>query len=233
MRRKPVSQMKNLKATVSAASLLIGVAVAHGTANSVVLLQQSYSYDVGGEFNANTTQNFLPQYNPAAIVGTGFETFCIETTVDFYPGQTYTYTLGLQDSLGRDLTKGAAYLYQQFSKGVLADYDYTSPSLRNADAGALQAAIWWFQGEQTYGGYPNPIIGNVFFENALSHFGGWNNAEEAVADNYGVEILQMWGNDHTAAQNQLILVPDGATTAGLLSFGFVAMAAVRRRSGLC
>jgi hypothetical protein len=218
--------MKNLKATVSSVLLMASAIVAHATANSVVLTQNSDSFNVGGEFNANTTQSFIHNYSPSAVVGTGFETFCIETMVDFNPGQTYTYNLSSVDSRGVNLSRGAAYLYSQFAKGILANYDYTDPTIRNLDAGALQSAIWWFQGNQTYSGYPSPTD-NVYYEEALNALGGLGGAEIANGGYYGVDVLQMWGDGHIAAQNQLVLVPDRTTTIGLFVMALGALALVR------
>ena len=82
--------MKNLKTIVSAALLVLSAIVAQATDKTVVLTQDAYSFSVAGEFNANLSQNFLGNYASSAIVGTGFETFCIETMVDFNAGQTYT-----------------------------------------------------------------------------------------------------------------------------------------------
>jgi hypothetical protein len=220
--------MKNLKLILGGALVAISPLAAQATANSVVLTQNAYSFSVAGEFNANTSQNFLGDYAPSAIVGTGFETFCIETMVDFNPGQTYTYTLSSVDSRGVALTEGAAYLYEQFGTGTLANYDYTDTAIRNTDASYLQAAIWWFQGEQTFGGYPSPTINNVFYEQAINALGGVANADSPNDGRFDVDVLQMW-NGTTPAQNQLILVPDHGAAAGLLAMGLAALAVARRR----
>lgn len=205
--------------------MAISALSAHATINTVVLTQDSYSFGVGGEFNANTTGRFLDNYNPMATVGTGFETFCIETTVDFYPNQTYTYDLTQVDSRGVALTMGAAYLYKQFAMGTLANFDYTDQAIRNADAGALQAAIWWLQGNQTYSGYPDPTT-DIFYEDAISALGA---ANAVLPENgqYGVDVLQMW-DGNVAAQNQLVVVPDNSATIGLLATGLGALAMMRR-----
>jgi hypothetical protein len=205
-------------------------------ANSVVLNQDAYSYDVGGEFSAVTSQNFLNNYASSTIVGGGFETFCIETTVDFTPGQTYTYNLSSVDSLGRNLTEGTAFLYYEFAKGVLSGYDYniandpTDAADRKADAGELQAAIWWLQGNQTYGDgqYTVPTIANnAFYALAISTLG--SNATSANDGIYGVEVLQMWNANGAAAQNQLVLVPDGGMTVALLGMSLAGMCLVQFR----
>jgi hypothetical protein len=164
-------------------------------------------------------------------VGTGFETFCIESMIDFNPGQTYTYDLSSVDSRGVALTQGASYLYYEFSKGLLGNYNYTDPTIRNQDAGALQAAIWWFQGNQTYGDYPSPTD-NVYFQEATNALGGLANAYLPENGKYGVDVLQMW-DGNTPAQNQMVLVPDAGATTGLFAMSFGAMSVMRRRIRGC
>jgi len=196
------------------------------------LNQNAYSYDVGGEFSAVTSPSFLANYNSSAIVNGGFETFCVETTVDFSPGHGYTFTLSNQDSLGRDLTLGAAFLYYEFGTGNLSGYNYANASTRKADAGLLQAAIWWLQGNQTYndGHYVTPtLVNNPFYALAVTTLGG------AVTDpnngTYGVEVLQLWDERQRAAQNQLVItsVPDGGMTAGFLGLGLASLAFIRTK----
>jgi hypothetical protein len=214
--------------TFLAASIPMAVTVVK--ANSVVLTQGNYSYDVGGEFTATTSQSFLNNYVPSTIVNGGFETFCIETTVNFTPGSTYSYNLSGTDSLGRQLTEGAAFLYYEFAKGTLPGYVYNNTAQRNTDAGLLQAAIWWLQGNQTYndGSYQIPSTSNNTFYNLAITTLGSINATNANNGQYGVEVLQMW-NGSSPAQNQLVLVPDAGMTAGLLGMGLVGMFLVQSR----
>jgi len=207
----------------------------HANGNSVVLTENTYEYFPGGEFTANTTQDFLRNYSPLAIVntglGNGFETFCMETEVEFNPGQTYTYTLGSVDSQGTALTQGAAYLYQQFGKGTLAGYNYaaTGTPSRNTDAGALQSAIWGFQGGQSIScyGFPNYAT-DPFYLNAIAALGGLANAEAPNTGRFAVDVLQLW-DGNTPAQNQVVLVPDSGATAGLFAMGLTVLGVVRRR----
>lgn len=235
--------------TVMAASMLMAATVVK--ANSVVLTQGIYSYDVGGEFTAVTSpDSFLGYYNPLAEnkTATGFQTFCLETEVDFYPGANYTYTTasstapdnGVAGS-GLALAKGTAFLYYEFATGVLAGYNYTDTAGRLSDAELLQAAIWYLQGGQTYGGYTAPSTGNnPFYALALNTFGS---AATSAYTGSSVEVLQLWDGT-TSAQNQLVLngnvvpgfqipVPDGGVTAGFLGMGLVGMFVIhcwRRKS---
>lgn len=199
----------------------------------------------GGEFTAYTSQNFVSAYNSQATYQGGFETFCLETGVDFTPsnegGPTYYYSIGnVTQPLtgggtgsGLALTAGAAWLYQEFATGGLSayGYNYTYGTTRQNDDNLLQAAIWALQGGQTYAGYPS-LTGNEFYAAAIKALGA--NAGSAYTGSE-VEVLQLWSNaDGTgAAQNQLVFVPDGGETAGLLGIGLIGIAVVQyRRSKL-
>ena len=203
-----------------AAGVLLAFAC-QAEANSIVLTQNPYSFDVGGEFSAATSDNFVANYAGTATVGGQFETFCVETAVMFNPGQTYTYTLSDQDDTGRALSEGAAFLYSEFATGHLAGYDYSGPA-RNTDAGELQAAIWAFQGNQSYVGYP-PLATDPFYELAITDLGsaGANSPDDGQ---FGVEVLQLWDGP-IAAQNQLVYtaIPDSTSTIGMLALTCAAL----------
>jgi hypothetical protein len=188
----------------------------------------------GGEFTAYTTgQSFVQNYNGGATYDGGFETFCLETGVDFTPGSTYYYSLGVSPNAytqplsgggtgsGLALTAGAAWLYQEFATGGLSSfgYSYTYGTTREQDDNLLQAAIWELQGGQTYSGYPSGP--NQFYNDAINALGSG-----AATNSYtgtSVEVLQLWSNSNGtgAAQNQLVYVPDVAETAGLLGIGLL------------
>ncbi|MGH7980837.1 MAG: hypothetical protein ACREE6_15780 [Limisphaerales bacterium] len=202
----------------------------------------------GGEFTAFTSQNFAQNYYGYGSVGTGlndavynsgsavngtttgFETFCLETGVDFNPGATYSYSLGETtqplSGVGKgsdmSLTAGAAWLYQEFATGgfTATQFNYAQGTTRKGDDNLLQAAIWAFQGGQTYSSYPSGDSGNEFYTDAINAL-GLNVATNAYTGS-SVEVLQMWtlkDGKYTAAQNQLVYVPDVAETASLLGIG--------------
>src|ERR1017187_7453442 len=213
--------MKISRCLIILLNLLILKAAPAVMANTIVLTQGAYSYYVGGEFRTVTTpQSFLNNYVPATIVNGGFQTFCVETTVEFTPGVVYSFTLSNTDSQGRPLTQGAAFLYYEFAKGILPGYDYNTANtpadaaLRLADAGELQSAIWWLQGGQTYPGYSTGGAGNPFYDLALADLGAAN-LFAANNGRFGVDILELW-NGTTPIQNQLVVVPDPGWTALLL-----------------
>ena len=242
--------------TILAASLPFGVTVVK--ADTVVLNQGNYSYAAGGEFTAITspTDPFLQFYAPdaKATVGsaTGFQTFCIETGVEFTPGHSYFYTLGNQampfsgggTGSAAFLTTGAAWLYYEFGTENLSGYNYQNNNItslnpsRETDAGLLQAAIWWFQGKQTYSGYATPtIVNNPFYADVEVYLSSNDLTDSSLYGGSSVEILQMWSNanDTGAAQNQLVLtsgswsVPDGGMTIALLGGALIGLQVLRRK----
>jgi hypothetical protein len=250
---------------VSAACILLA-ATSTARANGTIYLETGpqygqsnpYQYGNGGEFTAITT-GLTVQLTPGtqAPAGyasdatftvngvTGFETFCIEDQVDFYVGGTYNYSIGTppnavlqQGSAGiQQLTAGAAWLYEQFSTGQLAGYDYTNQANRLADAGILQATLWALQDEPADGSVPyipdphsNFALADLI---ANPNFGSFA-AAQAIADtSYGVSVLELTDGNGNAAQDQLIYwgphVPDNGTTALLIGGSLLVMAGFSRR----
>jgi hypothetical protein len=211
-------------------------------AGTLVLTQTEYYFGDGGEFTAVTSpDNFAQYYAPSTVVSvnhqTGFQTFCVEADVYFWPNVTYSYTEGNKDSQGRALTEGTAYLYSQFAKGELAGYDFknnVSGGSRWQDAGLLQAAIWYLQGGQSGGssfGYGG--AGNPYYDLAASALGA-NLKANATPDQFGVRILQLWDSSHNTYQNQLVFddpVPDQGATLALLALSLAGLAAIGRGIG--
>ena len=222
------------------AAIPMAVTVVKASPNTVILDTTTYYPGLGGgEFTAYTSQDFLGNYAAPAIVAGGFETFCMETGVEFSPGTSYYYTLGTitqptpglaSQGSGLALTQGAAYLYYQFGKGLLSGFDYTGAG-RMADDNLLQAAIWALQGGQSYGGYPTPITSNQFYNDAIAASGGSLTDAEGAYTGSAVKVLQVWTNpdDTGAAQNQLVLVPDGGLTVALLGGALIGLQALRRK----
>jgi hypothetical protein len=166
---------------LSAVAALIGTP-AVVMANPVTLTQNSYSYLDAGEFTANNT-GVNPStlgYASSTSTSSTFETFCVETAVDFTPGTGYYYNqgsttgtgvLGENGQGGIALSEGTAFLYYEFATGGLngglptetaaETYNYTSGTAgynfsRLNDAGLLQVAIWYFMGESLPNGYNIP-----------------------------------------------------------------------------
>jgi hypothetical protein len=192
-------------------------------ADTVQVWQQAgYSFGNGGEFTAkpsgwswnpliyydDSTSNIGP-YDPS------FQTFCVETSEFFSPGVVYNVTFGSnamyggQAPGGDPISVGTAWLYHEFQKQTLDGYDWdTTDGHRSADAGILQATIWYLEGE---GGIP----GNVKFLNQIP-FGN------PFADNAGqipVLVMSLWDANWNAAQDMLVCVPiPAAVLLGILGF---------------
>ena len=151
---------------LSAVAALIGTPAAM-MANPVTLTQNSFSYLDAGEFTANNT-GVNPStlgYASSTSTSSTFETFCVETAVDFTPGTGYYYNqgsttgtgvLGENGQGGMALSEGTAYLYYEFATGAFAsgdNYNYANTGNPNSstsrvnEAGELQIAIWYFMGE--------------------------------------------------------------------------------------
>ena len=199
-----------------------------------------YYYDVGGEFTAYVTSGpqFVQNYSPLATASGGFDTFCIEVEVDFNPGSSFNFALNPSQSAdGTTLSKGAAYLYYEFATGQLSGYNYANPSavvpsLGYSDDAELQAAIWWFQGNQQYGDGAYPVgANNYYYQLALSNL-GLNSITAETPENgqFGVEALVLTNPDGSPAQNQLVYVgiPDKSGTWAMLLLGLAGLAAFAR-----
>ncbi|HEY1786924.1 MAG TPA: hypothetical protein VGJ73_02150 [Verrucomicrobiae bacterium] len=192
----------------------------------------------GGEFTAYTSQNFVENYYGGATYDGGFETFCLETGVDFTPGNTYNYSLGnITQPLsgggvgsGLNLTAGAAWLYQEFATGGLGNYgySYTFGTTRQQDDNLLQAALWELQGGQSYPGYPSGD--NQFYQDAINALGASGATNSYTGSS--IEVIQLWDGNGNAAQNQLVYtpVPDTAKTAGLLGISVLGIVLFRFRN---
>ncbi len=238
-----------------AASIPMVGNVAQASYVGTVTLQGSgvYPGNGGGEFTAYTSVDYTDNYDAKALYNnsTGFETFCIETGVEFNFGISYNYSLGsLSQPLSNGgtgsalpLSLGAAWLYYQFGTGNLANYEYAYNTTRQTDDNLLQAAIWTLQGNQLYNagvyGTGATVANNIYYAAAIAALGGVVNANSAYTGT-SVEILQMWDiNNGNAAQNQLVLTggtpptphptPDGGMTVALLGGALVGLGVLRRK----
>jgi len=198
-------------------------------ANTVELYAYSYEFGGGGEITAVSTPSFLANYAPSAIVNGGFETFCVEVAVDASINTPYSFTLSSQTTEGNQLSLGAAYLYYLFGKGALPGYNYAdAPSSpdgsRLQDAEWLQTALWMLMNQPNYFGQdPNS---DPYLQLAISNFGSYAAANAANNGAFPVDVMQLWDLNNAGSpgplgyQDQLVLVPDGGSTALMLGVGF-------------
>jgi hypothetical protein len=255
-----VEIMKNNKLAVAVAvAAITGFASSYAlAAPTKITLGNGYGAGPGGEFNAVVTggTNTANQHS-SVLNGTGasFITFCVEYNETFSYGQTLFVkgapnTGAIEGGVGKaamyfgdvagsptfdPISSRTAYLYTQFSKGTLSNYDYTSPSLRPADADALQQAIWYLENE-----LPTTPFGSLSGQAQT-----WiNEADDAIGDNLwsgigNVRVLNLYKDADflNRAQDQLYIelapVPEPETYAMLLAgLGLIGFVAKRRRRNL-
>ncbi len=173
----------------------------------------------GGEFNVNPIIG--NGYASVCIVQGGFETFCSDIHSPIHiPG---TYVAQPLVPVGNFLVE---YLYNQFARGVLTDYDYTPgpAGTRPASAEALQIAIWNLLGQ--VGPPPSGSLADDFIKDA--------NANAVQGKDYFVSELPL--NDLTGKPVQPLFVlqvpnqPDGGLTVLLLGMALTGLGWVSRRS---
>jgi hypothetical protein len=206
-----------------------------------------YQTGQGGEFTLKPDaglQWVLNVYDTKAknqgLEGT-FQSFCLERQEYLWPYPAI-YDAVLSDKAtyggnypnGDPLSVGTAWLYHQFSSGMLEGYNYTGD--RWAKAGPLQNTIWWLEGETD-----DPGAGNFYRSLVVNQFG---TIEAAMADNFKngqrqipVMVLNLWepghiGDPNYARQDVLVdppSVPDGGNTVLLLGLALGGLAMIRRR----
>ena len=211
------------------ANLVVGAGLAalapFCSAQTVTLnLNTPYQFGNGGEFAATPNGWFN---TPLSLTSDGnFQTFCIQTKVEFSPGSTYSvYFSSVGGGGSPALNEATAYLYDQFIRGELPGYDFSNAlGQRQTDAGALQYAFWTLEGQDTTGLTADPDQSLTdFFVNLAT-----TNAQSG--NFYDVQIMVMYSgslDDPSFAQNQLVEFVPAPAGAGVLALGM--LAAGRRR----
>lgn len=135
--------------------LLVLVPVTSALGAMTVTLQDSYGDTGGGEFIANPSVN-VSKYR-IDVTAPEFETFCVERNEYISFGATYNFDVstgaikgGINGGNPDPLDNVTAFLYCEFIKKNLADYDYANTGVgRKESANALQNVIWYKEGEIT------------------------------------------------------------------------------------
>jgi hypothetical protein len=222
---------KLILATVLTGLMGVSVALAIPSSGVITVGSSPLEYSDGGQFTA--TVSGYPS----------FQTYCIEIQHEFSLGGTYNYTLGQTthgappSTAAASLNLGTAWLYSQFSTGLLA-----TPVTTTTLAGEFQAALWYFQGQGAGNSDYNAWVGgipadDIYTAAAIAALGGntitmTGGAYDASAGAYGVQIIQSSSTDAngvvTPAQDWLCM-PDGGATVMLLGIGLMSLVLVSRR----
>jgi len=223
--------MKKYWIVLSLAGVMVAPAVFASYDGTIKLSQNSYSYGNGGQFTAQTSG-----------LGT-FQTFCIEYTEEFNPGSQYDYNMNsgaVAGGSGVDATDprtglsmdnisfGTAWLYSQFRAGTLPSYFSGTVSVQKQNAGDLQVAIWYLEGEVGSLVF-NGADGSAFYNDAVAAAtAAGKNVTDDSDGAYGVIALNLFngpyatqvtinGVTYNLNQDQLAIVPEPATViAGAL-----------------
>ena len=194
----------------------------------------AYQTGQGGEFTFNPLTGWIDLSGYATTtknvgVNGTFQSFCIEhpETINGYSA-TYNAAITTGAINGGNsgpnpdpVSVGTGWLYSQFARGTLANYDYAGNRLASADQ--LQKAIWMLEEGDTW------VDSNVYIAAVVTEFGTKENAKADGGYKYGVYALNLT----TAggyAQDGLVMVADGGTTLLLLGMGFGGLAFVSRRN---
>jgi hypothetical protein len=231
-------------------ALLLSAAIASASvalADTLVLNTNSYSNGGnGGSYTASAFGTSLTTagYSSLVSTSTSFETFCLEPTEYFNPGNTYNFTIASYadggannahgGAMGDPLSLGTTYLYSKFATGLLAGFDYSAGGHQASNL-TLQRAIWYLEDDYTaYSTATNALASNIFLTAVANLYGGGTTGLAAAQANasagaYGVYALNLTSGT-TKNQSQLYFqVPESSSTLALLGLAMVGLLGFRRK----
>jgi hypothetical protein len=214
-----------------------------------------YEYGNGGEFTA------VVNSGPLAPAGSTFQTFCLEVNENISWGDNrdnYIINAGAVRGGGGantidphtgmtmdNISIGTAWLYSQFRAGTLT-LDNGGGSYfdgnRQANAGELQQAIWFLEGESE--GVDNGYV--TLAETKTGNTGSLAGVEADSHGEFGVVVLNLYngpayqtvsapnGTQYEVNQDMLAIVPEPSTVISgvlmLLPFGASTLRIMRRKA---
>jgi hypothetical protein len=192
----------------------------------------------GGEFKlSNVTGSLAGGFvgGAAALDGSSFQSYCIETDEFINPGSTYDYVVNTQAMLGGantnsgdPISPATAYLFTGFTLGTLTTpYNYTVGAGRAADARSMQLAFWLLEDEFAVGdgsSRATEYAGNAKAQSFVTEAtgAGWT-------DIGNVRVLNLTASG-AVKQDMLVMVPlPAAVWAGGSLLGCMGVAGRFRR----
>lgn len=215
-------------------------------AGDTVRFQKGFGTTSGGEFIVQKRKPDL------SYTGELYRTFCLELNESIGLNQAYyVYDVSSDTDLGGinvgnaanggisapspdPLDGRSAWLFQQFAKGTLTNYDYANAgggffSGRDASANALQRAIWYIEDELTDTQWSALTA-------VQQYYYGLANSQTAATLNRAlgavrVVNIHLPGNSGALRQSSLILIPEPAALlvwGGLAGFSASGLVILKR-----
>ena len=187
-----------------ALAAVAGLLVSNAAAQQVTVSQTPGYSGNDGEFTVSPIVG--AGYGADALVGGGFQSFCISRNAGITLPGTYFYSLnpaGVIVPENKTIAKGTAWLYSHFAAGTLPNYRYAGPAIINpgqtdsqraSDAITLQLALWTLQGQYSYGvGDPDPLSNYSLTQDLLNP---WvNQVANAFGGGVGGLVIAMTANN--------------------------------------
>jgi len=198
-----------------------------------------FQYLTGGEFTLQVDNDLMPVLNYYSPLTSNqgntrntFQSFCLELNETIKPNTTYNVAISnaaMSGGVGGatngadPISLGTAWLYSQFAKGTLENYNFAGTvAERKASAFDLQYAIWWLEDEKAY----NPA--NIYIQAAIAMFGDAATAKADSLGAYNVMVLNLTDDAGNLFQDQLVVVPI-PSAIWLLGTAIMGLIGVRRR----